>query len=89
MEQPIWPHGFIQEISRIDSEDFKTLSEYAENIKKQAKTLDDMGVLLPQWLLITFFRLGLKENLDPYVFNMVQSARSNKVELDVDDLQLL
>ena len=52
----------IYEISRIDSEDFRSLSEYAEHIKKHVKTLEDMGVGLPQWMLSTFFRLGLKED---------------------------
>ena len=78
----------IYQISRIDSEDFRSLSEYAEYIKKHAKTLDDMGFGLPQWLLSTFFRLGLKEGLEPYAFQMIQTARNNKMELNIDDLTI-
>ncbi len=78
----------LYEISRIDSDDFRSISEYSEHIKKHAKTLVDMDVGLPTWMLSTFFRLGLKEDLEPYVFNMIQQARNNKVELEIDDLTI-
>ena len=77
------------EISRIDLEDFKSIAEYSKHINKHAKTLIDLEVGLPKWMLSTFFWLGLKKYLDPYVFQMIQAARAANQELDIDDITVL
>ena len=76
------------EISCVNSEDFRSLIDYAEHTKKHAKTLENMGNGLPQWQLSTFFRQGLEGHLKPHAFKIVQSARNQKVELSIDELTL-
>ena len=45
-----------------------------------------MGNPVPSWLLSSFFRLGLNPDLEPYTFQMVNTARTQKRELEIDEM---
>ena len=45
-----------------------------------------MNFALPKWLEGTYFRLGLPEDLAPYLFQLIQTARANKEELDIENM---
>ena len=66
--------------------DFSTIAEYGEVIKKGAAKCAEMGNPVPSWLLSSFFRLGLNPDLEPYTFQMVNTARTQKRELEIDEM---
>ncbi len=46
----------------------------------------DMGNPIPSWLLSAFFRLGLNPDLEPYTFQTVNTAQTQKWELEIDEM---
>ena len=66
--------------------DFSTIAEYGEVIKKGAAKCAEMGNPVPSWLLRSFFRLGLNPDLEPYTFQMVNTARTQKREPEIDEM---
>lgn len=42
--------------------------------------------MVPSWLLSSFFRLGLNPDLEPYTFQMVKIARTQKRELEINEM---
>ncbi len=66
--------------------DFGTIAEYEEVIKKSIAKCAEMGNLVSSWPLSSFFRLGLNPDLEPYTFRMVNTARSQKRELEIDEM---
>ncbi len=66
--------------------DFSTITEYGEVIKKGAAKCAEMGNPVPSWLLSSFFRLGLNPDLELYTFQMVNTARTQKRELEIDEM---
>ena len=63
--------------------DLSTITEYGEVIKKEAAKCAEMGNPVPSWLLSSFFRLGLNPDLEPYTLQMVNTARTQKRELEI------
>ena len=76
----------LSAIARIESSSYKSIQEYTEAIKKQQTILTNMGVGLPAWQLSSFFRMGLEEGLEPYVFQLIQAAKASGQELNIDDM---
>ena len=68
--------------------DFKSIQEYAEHLKKAHSQLIQLGHKLPDLVLSTSFRLGLKPDLEPYIVSLVEAARANMRELDVDEMMM-
>ncbi len=66
--------------------DFSTIAEYREVNKKSAAKYAEMGNPVPSWLLSSFFQLGLNLDLEPYTFQMVNTARTQKRELEIDEM---
>ena len=66
--------------------DFSTIAEYGEVIKKGAAKRAEMGNPVPSWLLSSFFRLGLNPDLEPHIFQMVNTVRTQKRELEIDEM---
>jgi len=75
----------IFEISRADSSKYATIDTYASAIKGSNQTLFKMGLPLPEWMLNTFFRMGLEESLAPLLFSLIQSAKGSK-EPSINDI---
>ncbi len=73
------------EISRADSSKYATIEAYASEIKAVNQTLFKMGLTVPEWMLNTFFRMGLEESLAPLLFTMIQGAKG-KQEPSIDDM---
>jgi len=59
------------EISRADSAKFATIKAYASEIKAANQTLNKMGLMLPEWVLNSYFRIGLEESLVPLLFSII------------------
>ena len=45
-----------------------------------------MGFGLPTWILVSFFRMGLEEGLEPYTFQLIQAAKQAGKELEIDEI---
>ena len=76
-------------LARADSSEYVSIQEYLEFLKQHLKTLEDIDHTLPKWIEGTFFRLGLPEDLALYIFQLVQTTRANKTELDIDDITIV
>jgi len=61
----------IFEISRADSVKFATIEAYTSEIKVANQTLNKIGLILPKWVLNSYFRIGLKESLVPLLFSII------------------
>ncbi len=66
--------------------DFKTIAEYRESIKQGEAKCAEMGNPVASWLQSSFFRLGFNSDLEPYTFQMVNTARVQKRELEIDEM---
>ena len=71
---------------RANQSDFKTIEEYAEHLKQAQSRLAELKFPIPDWMLSTSFRLGLKPELEPYIFSLIETSRKNKTELDVNEM---
>ena len=80
-----WDNAVSQMIHQTQS-NFSTIAEYGEVIKKGAAKCAEMGNPVPSWLLSFFFRLGLNPDLEPYTFQMVNTAQTQKRELEIDEM---
>jgi len=58
-------------ISRADSVKFATIEAYTSEIKVANQTLNKIGLILPKWVLNSYFRIGLKESLAPLLFSII------------------
>ena len=76
----------IYALTTADSSEYKSIQEYTEFVKEHLKILSNMNFALPKWLEGTYFRLGLPEDLAPYLFQLIQTARANKEELDIENM---
>ncbi len=66
--------------------DFSTIAEYEEVIKKGGAKCAEIGNPVPSWLFSSFFRLCLNSDLEPYIFQMVNTARTQQRELEIDEM---
>ena len=80
-----WDNAVSQRMHQTQS-DFNTIAKYGEVIKKGAAKCAEMGNPVPSWLLSSFFRLGLNPDLEPYTFQMVNTAQMQKRELEIDEM---
>ena len=80
-----WDNAVSQMVHQTQSE-FSTIAEYGEVIKKGAAKCAEMRNPVPSWLLSSFFRLGLNPDLEPYTFQIVNIARTQKRELEIDEM---
>jgi len=61
----------IFEISRADSAKFATIKAYTSEIKVANQTLNKIGLILPKWILNSYFRMGLEESLALLLFSII------------------
>ncbi len=66
--------------------DFKTIAEYGESIKQGEAKCAEIGNPVASWLQSSFFQLDLNSDLEPYTFQMVNTARAQKRELEIDEM---
>ncbi len=66
--------------------DFSTIAAYGKVIKKGAAKCAEMGNPVSIWLLSSFFRLGLNLDLEPYTFQMINTAQTQKRDLEIDEM---
>lgn len=81
-------HLAIRELTRSKQSDFKSIQEYADSLKRAATRCSNAGQTVPVCLLAHLFLLGLNEGLEPYVFGLIQSAKTNKTTLSIDDMAI-
>ena len=66
--------------------DIKTISKYLEWTKERTAKCAEMENPVLSWLQSSFFWLGPNSNMEPYTFQMVNNARSQKQELEIDKM---
>lgn len=80
-----WDNAVAQIVHQTQL-DFSTIAKYGELIKKSAAKCAKIRYLVPCLLLRSFLRLGLNSDLEPYTFQMVNTAQTQKQELEIDDM---
>lgn len=65
---------------------FKDLSTYAKNIKFAALKYTEMGKIISNKILGLFFRMRLSSDLEPYIFQLVQTAKDLAQKLTINNI---
>ena len=78
-------NAFYQ-LSHLDASKYKNLYEYTSELRKHATKLENMGKPMHSWQLVTCYLQGLPQDLSPYTFNLIQAAKAQKRELDIDEM---
>ncbi|KAL9126147.1 MAG: hypothetical protein Q9217_004758 [Psora testacea] len=76
----------LHKISHLDASKFKSLHDYTTELKVHQARLDSMDKSLPAWVITSFFRMGLGPDLEPYAFQMIQAAKTEHREIDIDEM---
>ena len=76
----------LKELTQSKQSDFKSIQEYADALKRVSIKCSNTGKEIPDWMLGYLFLLGLNEGLEPYVFYLIQTAKTNKASLNIDDM---
>ena len=77
-----------KELIQSKQSDFKFIQDYADSLKQAVTKCADIGKTVESWMLSNLFLLGLNESLEPYIFDLIQSAKVNKSELLIDDMTI-
>jgi len=81
-------HLAIKELIQSKQSDFKSILDYADSLKRAATRCSNAGEEVPVWIMGHLFLLGLNEVLEPYIFGLIQSAKTNKTKLSIDDMAI-
>ena len=76
----------IQSICGARQVDFTSVEHYGQHVKQHAAKCSEMGLIIPDWLLGSIFRMGLPESLEPYMFHLTQAARSANRTPAIDEM---
>ena len=76
----------VSQMIRHTQSDFKTIVEYGKSMKQGEAKSTEMGNSVASWLQSSFFWLGLNSDLEPYKFQMVNTARAQKRGLEIDEM---
>ena len=76
----------VQELCRTNMSDKGGITQYAAHMKHHISKLRQVQCELPANFIGSLFRMGLPADLNPYVFQLVHSAKSRNVELTIDDM---
>lgn len=76
----------IRQLSEMNSTNYSSLYDYSQALKKHQMNLLNIGATLPNWLILTFFKLGLETKYEQTVSGMEQAAKAKNVDIDIDEL---
>lgn len=65
---------------------FKSISENWDLTKRRVTKLIEMGSVIKPWPFSFFFRLGLNEDRELYIFHIINNAKAQKRKLKIDDM---
>ena len=75
-----------REISRSNLENFSSIEAYSEHLKSHREKIIQAGETISEWQMSSAFRMGLPTRLNPYVFQLVHSAKTSGKELTIDEM---
>ncbi len=76
----------VSQMIRHTQYDFKTIAEFGALIKQGEAKCAEMRNPVASLLQSTFFRLGLKSDLEPYTSQKVNTTQAQKRELEIDKM---
>lgn len=76
----------LREMCKKSMADFSNVGTWAEHLRKQENVVRRAGKTIPEWMMSSFFRMGLTRELDPYMFTLIHGAKQRGVELTIDDM---
>ena len=77
---------YLSNIMRSTQDQFESLDEYYQHVQTNHKKLVDLGKVVPEWILASAFRHGLNPRFQSLVFNLQHAAKTNDIELSMDDV---
>lgn len=77
---------YLSNIMRSTQDQFESLDEYYQHVQTNHKQLVDLGKVVPEWILASAFRHGLNPRFQSLVFNLQHAAKTNDIELSMDDV---
>ena len=80
-----WDNAVSKMVHQTQS-DFSIIAKYKEVIKKGAAKCAKIRNLVSSWLFNSFFRPDLNPDLEPYTFQMVNTAQTQNQELEIDEM---
>ncbi len=78
----------IEELTQSKQSDFKFIQNYADSLKRAAIKCSDIDNAVAFWMLSNLFLLGLNESLESYIFDLIQSAKINKIDLFIENMTI-
>ena len=79
----------VSKMIRHTQSDFKAIAKYWKSIKQAVAKYAEMENSVASWLQSFFFWLGLNSDLGPYIFQMINTARAQKQELEIDEMIII
>ena len=76
----------LQEICRTNMTDKGSVHDFAEHLKRHLNEILSAGQLVPDWMMSSFFCMGLPQELNPYVFQLVHAAKQQGKDLTIDEM---
>ncbi len=77
-----------KELTQSKQSDFNFIQNYADSLKRAVIRCSDIDNAVALWMLSNLFLLGLNENLEPYIFGLIQSAKVNKTGLFIENMTI-
>ena len=79
----------LKKLNALDSTKYRNLHDYAREVKRYKKKMTDLGATVPEWMYLSFFRLGLEKRYRAFVYVMDQCVNATGTEADIDKLRSL
>ncbi len=76
----------IKELTQSKQLNFNFIQNYADLLKWAVIKCSDINNAVALWMLSNLFLLNLNENLESYIFDLIQSIKINKIDLFIKNM---
>jgi len=76
----------IKELTQSKQLNFNFIQNYADLLKRAVIKCLDIDNAVALWMLSNLFLLDLNENLELYIFDLIQSVKINKINLFIENM---
>jgi len=76
----------IKELTQSKQLNFNFIQNYADSLKRAVIRCSDIDNAVAFWMLSNLFLLNLNENLESYIFDLIQSVKINKIDLFIKNM---
>ncbi len=75
-----------KELTKSKQSNFNFIQNYADSLKQAVIRCSDIDNAVALWMLSNLFLLDLNENLESYIFDLIQSVKINKIDLFIKNM---